>query len=565
MSMDKNQEILLLLLPFWTALVPPPGISCLKGYLEPHGYRVKTVDANTELCFRELHDRYFQELANCVPAGKQGNFKNIGNYVLQSHMMAHFNREDENAYLQLVKILIDKTFFCSPATDDIRRLNLVLDDYYHRLETYLTELLETVKPSVLGISAFSCTLPSSMFAFHTAKEKYPHLKTIMGGGVFADQLAPGSPNYRLFLEKTSYIDKMIIGEGELLFHKYLRGELPEQQRVFTLQDIDCETLDLSRAVVPDFSDFNLDNYTCPITYVSRSCPFQCNFCSETMQWGKYRKKKAEQIVGELRELRRKYHRQLYLMGDSLLNPVADDLSRELSEAGESIYWDGYLRADKHVCNRENTLRWRKGGFYRARLGLESGSQRVLDLMSKKTTTQQNRDAVSSLAAAGIKTTTYWVIGYPGETEEDFQNTLDLIELLKNDIYEAECNPFNYFLSGQVKSDGWDEEKKILLYPENAKDMLVAQTWIVDEKPCREDIYKRVNRFVRHCRQLGIPNPYSARDIYLADERWKKLHKNAVPPLAKFADQQNCIDENKYVKQFFEARTIPVEDGDFSLD
>jgi hypothetical protein len=64
-------------------------------------------------------------------------------------------------------------------------------------------------------------------------------------------------------------------------------------------------------------------------------------------------------------------------------------------------------------------------------------------------------------------------------------------------------------------------------------MLWVQTWIMNCEPFREDIFRRLNRFTQHCARLGIPNPYSLRDIYQADERWKKLHPNAVPPLLEF--------------------------------
>ena len=190
-------------------------------------------------------------------------------------------------------------------------------------------------------------------------------------------------------------------------------------------------------------------------------------------------------------------------------------------------------------------------------------------MGKKITPAQIREAVSALAQAGIKTTTYWVIGYPGETEEDFQQTLDLVEEMKDDLYEADCNPFAYFLTGQVESDRWAEKNRSrLLYPPEARDMLMLQTWILDTPPSREETYDRLNRFVAHCRALGIPNPYSLRDIYRADERWRKLHANAVPPLAEFLDAKNKgitpIDENKRVKKIVLSQTIPEITGDWGF-
>lgn len=563
--MIDQEKILLALLPFWTPQIPPLGISCLKSFLQQKGFNVKTIDVNVNETFNDIYNEYFEVLKEYVPGDKRGNFYNIGNDVLKNHMMAHFNHTGEEEYLELVKTLVRETYFCDIDRPCAFALSKVIGDFYNKLENCVTKLLEDEKPSVLGLSVFSGTLPASLFVFKLVKKKWPHIKTVMGGGIFADQLDVGSPNFEFFLEKTPYIDKIIVGEGELLMLEFLRGRLPDSRRVYTLKDIDGKTLDLDTAGIPDFSDFDPAAYPSLAFYVSRSCPFQCAFCSETVQWGKYRKKSAKQVVEQLKQLHRQYNLQLFLMGDSLLNPVVGELANELTESGIAIYWDGYLRADKPVCDIENTLLWRRGGFYRARLGLESGSQRVLEMMGKKISPPQIRAAVSALAYAGIKTTTYWVVGYPGETEDDFQQTLTLIEELKSSIYEAECNPFNYHLTGQVNSHRWaTKNKPVLLYPREARDMLVTQTWRLDCEPSREEIYNRVVRFVRHCKKLDIPNPYSINEIFLADERWKKLHKNAVSSLLDFKNTHAYIDDAGNVKKLSFVRMTQQDNKDWDF-
>jgi radical SAM superfamily enzyme YgiQ (UPF0313 family) len=481
--------------------------------------------------------------------------------------MAHLNRGrlEEKNYVELIKQIIFTTFYCDFDTRLVYELDKLIGRFYLYLEKYVLRLLAGEKPGVLGLSVYSGTLPASLFAFRLAKEMYPTVTTVMGGGIFCAELAMETPNFDFFVNNTPYIDKIIVGEGELLFLKLLRGELPEQQRVFTRHDIAGETLDINCAQLLDFSDFDLQFYTSMANYTSRSCPFQCTFCVETVYWGKYRKKSAKKIFQELAQLYRTYGHQLFLMCDCLLNPVAHGLADEFSKSDLSIYWGGYLRADPRVCDMENTLHWRRGGFYRARLGVESGSQSILDAMGKKITIPQVKSAVYSLACAGIKTTTYWVVGYPGETEADFRQTLALIEELKNDIYEADCNPFWYFGGGQVNSSAWNKQYKNLpLFPEEARDMLMLQTWVPDCEPSREERYDRVNRFVQHCSRLGVPNPYSLDEVYKADERWKKIHKNAVPPLVAFQDKNHHIDECKKIKTFFFAKNNPLKDENWDF-
>lgn len=563
MNILKSRKILLVMLSYWTPLVPPQGISVLKHFLQHHNYIVKTIDANTDEEFKAIYDRYFDVLRNYVPVNKQGNFFNIGHDVLRNHMLAHIHYTDENSYIELVKIIIHETFFTGFNTQQVSELNDLLDLFYEKLEIYVLDLLEKEKPNVFGISVLRDTIGPSMFAFRIAKEKYPHIMTVMGGSIFSDHLHTTSPNFEYFLEKAPYIDKIIIGEGQNLFLKLLQGEFPGEKRVFTLNDIDMNSLGFSELNFPDMLDFNVQDYPYLAAQASGSCPNKCSFCNVSSFYGEYKEKPPLQTVEEMTKLYKTYGNQLFFMNDSLLNHIAPGLSEEFLKSEIALYWDGYLRVDANACNPENTIRWRCGGMYRVRLGVESGSQHILDAMNKKITPELTKGTLFSLANAGIKTTTYWVIGHPGESEEDFLQTLALLEETKNYIYEAECNPIIFGYTGQSKSDQW-KDKRILLYPAEAKEMLIIQSWKMDCEPSREETYRRMNRFVERCNSLGIPNPYSIKEIYQADERWKKLHKNAVPNLVDFKSRGIYIDECRNVKQISILKTSLKDDGDFGF-
>lgn len=555
-------KILLVLLPVWDPLIPPLGISSLKSYIKKHGWNVITVDVNFVPGLSGLSSEYFSILGKYIPLDKRRHLYNIGHEVLRNHMMAHINLDNarEKEYIELVKVLAAKTFFHDLEESQVLELNKVIRNFYLKLEKYFIDLLDKEKPAVLGLSVYSGTLPASLFVFRLAKEKYPHIQTVMGGGIFSAELGIDSPNFKYFLEKTSCIDKIIVGEGEILFLKLLRGELSGSQKVYTINDLNGESLDITTLDEPDFSDFDLQNYAQVASSTSRSCPFQCAFCVETVYWGQFRKKTTKQIANELEYLYKTYNRRLFLMCDSLLNPVIRDLAAEMIKREVSLYWGGYLRGGKYVDDIQETMKWRQGGFYRARLGVESGSPKILDLMGKKISVAQLKSSIASLAYAGIKTTTMFVIGYPEETEEDFQQTLDLIEECKDDIYEADCNPFWYFSTGQVNSDKWQQmNKSVLLYPESARDMLIIQTWCLDCQPPREEIYRRVNRFIQHCKKLKVPNPYSLFETNEADERWKKLHKNAVPALIDINSGRVPPDECKKLSNLSFAE-IKQDDG-----
>jgi len=561
----KDEQILLMTLPFLTPVCPPSGISCLKAALGHEGYKVKTADAMGEMEIRGVCYTYFDKLESFVPEEKRGHFFNIGLDVINNHFMAHINYEDELKYQELIQEIVYQNFFVRLNDAEVLSLIEIVKEYYLKLTEYLVALIEKVKPSILGISVCRGTLASALFAFRLVKSKYSQIITLMGGTIFSQELFIGTPNYQLFMKKADCIDKILVGEGETLFLKYLRGELPTDKKVYTLEDIGNELLDLNKLEIPDYNDFDLSNYPLIPAYTSRGCVYQCSFCAETVFWKKYRKKDAIKIVDEFERLSCRYDKNILLLTDCLINPIVTDLAQEIINRDLSLYWDVYLKVDNYVCDPEYTFLWRRGGFYRARLGVESGSQRILDIIDKRITIEQIKKAISSLATAGIKTTTYWIAGHPGETEADFQQTLDLLEELADDIFEAEADPFRYFYSGQVDGDKWLQETgNSLLYPEEATEMLITQTWKLHAYPKREEIYNRACRFRQHCKKLGIPNPYSVSEIYKADERWRKLHKNAVPALMDLEKQELFLGENKRISPIIAAQKTNFAEADFAF-
>ncbi|MGE5340437.1 MAG: B12-binding domain-containing radical SAM protein [Candidatus Omnitrophota bacterium] len=569
MNGTENKKILLMTLPFLTPLIPPVGISCLKSYLQANGFEVKTIDVMAQIDIRERCYRYFETLERFIPENKRGFYFNIALDVFSNHFMARQpdrdekNFPDETTYTELVNALVYHNFDVALTESQIRQLTRIIDDYYVKLETYLSDLLEQEHPSVVGLSIYKGTLASSMFTGRLIREKFPRINIVAGGTIFSQELFPHTPNFNRFLEKASYIDKIFIGEGERLFLKYLQGELPDDRKIHTLNDLDGTMLDLNALDIPDYSDFDLTQYPMIAAYTSRGCVYRCSFCAETVYWKQYHRKEVPKIADEFSALHRRYQRRVFVLTDCLINPIVTELSNELIARDSNLYWDVYLKVDSQVCDPDLAHRWRRGGFYRARLGVESGSQHVLDLIKKGITVEQIKRAIGNLASAGIKTTTYWIAGHPGETESDFQETLRLLEELQDDLYEAECDPFRYFYMGQVDADRWAKDQgNRLVYPKEATDRLVTQTWQLNASPSRQEVYDRNFRFKEHCRKLGIPNPYSLSEIQKADERWRQLHKNAVPPLLQLNEHDPFPNENKNIIQEVPASPLNVDDVGF---
>lgn len=270
-------------------------------------------------------------------------------------------------------------------------------------------------------------------------------------------------------------------------------------------------------------------------------------------------KKAAQVVEEMATLYERYHHKLFFMSDSLINPMIDDLANEIIKKNAPFYMDSYFRIDNASKELDRTISWRRGGLYRVRIGIESGSKRMLKIMNKEITLEQIYSALPNLAHSGIKTTTYWLIGHPQETEEDFQATLELVKNMKDYIWQAECNTFRYYYGSHNADDAW-KDKRRLLFPEEMQDMLVFKTYTLDIEPNRKETFNRLFRFINHCKQLGIPNPYSGYEGYEADKRWKDLHKNAVPSVSEIEEHHYCDNGRKSILASYS--NPPIEDFNF---
>jgi hypothetical protein len=526
-----NGRILLCLMPFWSPLAPPLGMAVLKGHLQSRGCDVVLEDFNADPELWATLSRYFDILRRSVPEKHHGNLFDLAYDVIHNHIMAHVHRTGDGRYERLVGVLVESNFIAPPSRATIVELVDCVDRFLRVLQRKVLSAVERHAPAWVGMTGYTTTLGATIASLRAIRAAHPQIKTVLGGGVFADHLAPGSVNFDVFLQASRpYLDAIVVGEGELIFEQLLTDSLGPGP-VYDSTSINKQLVNLQEPAIPDFGDLDLAVYTQMSTYVGRSCPFQCSFCSETIQWGKYRAKGAEGFVGELSALTSRYGGKVFLLADSLINPMADQIFQATSRASVDLYFDSYLRADAEVCDAERVGRWRRGGFYRARLGIESGSINVLKAMNKKTTPGQIREAIGTLAHHGIKTTTYWVIGHPGETEEDFQETLQLIGDCADAIYEAEPHLFKYYPRGQVASKKWARDHGMVdVYGEEYADLLVARTWALKEALPRAETLSRISRFTAFCREREIANPYTLTEIQEADSRWISEHPAAGPSL-----------------------------------
>src|SRR5581483_1395916 len=249
---------------------------------------------------------------------------------------------------------------------------------------------------------------------------------------------------------------------------------------------------------------------------SRGCPFDCSFCAETVFWKGYRAFKGR-TFDQMESLAQRYKRASFYLCDSLSNTTIGPIASAIKGTGKPYTLDCYLRADKTVAERATDVHaWREGGLVRARLGMESASQRILDEMVKKTTPELMQQSLEVLSSEGVITSTLWIVCYPGETESEFNDTLAFIRSNRSRIYQADAWLFQYHPAGLAHSGEIEIERgSRTRYSDDINHILAVSPYIVDHDISAGDRFRRLETFVRTMRELEIPNPYSVYEWFAA--------------------------------------------------
>lgn len=523
-------HILLALMPFWTPMIPPLGISCLKSFLKANGWDALIRDFNTDYRFWNVRDTYSKILEECIPESKKGDIHTAVFDVLMYHSLLFVKDENDSVVrMRLLDEIVEKVFLTKVPLSVLSNLDAVFVEFYGLLDKVLDEVFKEFSPDIFGVSVFNSSLGPSLYAIKKFKIKYPQKVTVMGGGIFSDQLHQHSSNFgRMKTAMAGYIDKIIIGEGEIPLLELLENGISSDSKDVCIQGE--ALLDLNSAPPPDFDGLNLDAYLQLAAYGSRGCIFKCKFCSETFQFKKYKNKKPLKLVEELRYLQEKHNYNLFLLSDSLLNPIIDDLANNIQQSKLKLYFDGYLRISKDTQDISNIMKWREGGLYRARIGVESGSDEILKKMNKQITVEQIEKSLTNLARFGVKTTTYWIVGYPEESDLEFAKTLELLKRMKDNIYSADFHGYWFHPMGQVMAIGESNDRSVSpVFSNELVENIFLQKWCLKTGGISsERILDRLAQAKKVCHDLNIPNPYSYREWMDADMRWQGLHVSAVP-------------------------------------
>jgi radical SAM superfamily enzyme YgiQ (UPF0313 family) len=258
-------------------------------------------------------------------------------------------------------------------------------------------------------------------------------------GEWRGSIVAGGPHTSVAVDTIpEFVDHIVIGEGEQAILDIVAGSDERVLRPSPIEDLDTlprPAYDLFAQLPYDWSVDWIPKQPVFTMNTSRGCPFNCTFCSVGSVWGRcYKHFSVERIVDDIRYLMHEYGaRGIYFREDNFTasrKRIVSFCERLLRE-NLHVQWMCETRVD--TLDRGILELMQRAGCTGLYLGLESGSQRILDLLKKGITVEQSARVLAWCRELGINTYGSFLVGVPTESEEERQATIDFANRTKPSV------------------------------------------------------------------------------------------------------------------------------------
>ncbi len=208
---------------------------------------------------------------------------------------------------------------------------------------------------------------------------------------------------------------------------------------------------------------------------SRGCPYRCNWCAKPIYGSSYRHFSPERVAREMAEVKRRFGPDRLWFADDIFGLSAKwtaDVADHVEALGAWIPFKIQSRCD--LMTRDTVKSLRRAGCYEVWMGVESGSQRVLDAMDKGIRVEQIYAARENLGRHGIRACYFLQFGYLDESWEELENTIRVVrETRPDDIgisvsYPLPNTRFHQIVNARMNQKAnWSESGDLELMYEGA--------------------------------------------------------------------------------------------------
>ncbi len=167
----------------------------------------------------------------------------------------------------------------------------------------------------------------------------------------------------------------------------------------------------------------------------RGCPYTCRWCSRAVYGLSYRRRSPKKVVEELLQIKGEYNPDTIWFVDDVFTISHKWLSgfnEELKKNDLKIKFECITRADR--MNEDVIKTMKESGCFRVWIGAESGSQKIIDAMDRRVKVDQVHEMIQLSRKYGIEAGTFIMLGYPGETERDIEETINHLKKSNPDYF-----------------------------------------------------------------------------------------------------------------------------------
>jgi anaerobic magnesium-protoporphyrin IX monomethyl ester cyclase len=175
-----------------------------------------------------------------------------------------------------------------------------------------------------------------------------------------------------------------------------------------------------------------------ILMTSRGCPYRCTYCATSIWKRNTRYRSLDNVIDEIKFVINRYGTTQFTFKDdsfTVNRKRVHEFCDRLIDKKIKIKWDTNTRVN--LVDEELFIKMKEAGCNSIKVGIETGSERILKLMRKHISLEQCREAARLFKKVGIHWTGYFMMGLPTETKEDAYRTLNFMKELKPD-YASFC-------------------------------------------------------------------------------------------------------------------------------
>jgi anaerobic magnesium-protoporphyrin IX monomethyl ester cyclase len=300
-------------------------------------------------------------------------------------------------------------------------------------------VVEQLDAPLWGMSCWTANRRGVRMVAELIKQKHPGAHVVVGGPHV-------TPLPREVLKYFAAVDTVSVGESDRTFlelaERVSRGEPTRGIAGTYWRDGDRIVQGPERAAIKDLDELaSVQSYfDTHIMMTSRGCPWNCTFCGAETSWGRgFRSNSVPYVLDAMeRVLSRLPVKMLQIKDDTFTTHKKRvlELCRGIHERKLSFFWSCDTRVD--LLTDELLREMRLAGCQRLSLGVESGSQRILDAIDKKITVAEILESTALAKKYGIKVRYYMMLGNRGDTAETFRETLDFLQKAQPHEYIFSC-------------------------------------------------------------------------------------------------------------------------------